>query len=51
MTFTAPDKSQNRPKPVCIICGKPSETTICGACTDMIRAQALARKKQKEKEQ
>ena len=50
MTRTArsPD-SQEHSKHVCSICGKPSEKMIYGACTDKIRADALARKKRSEK--
>ncbi len=36
-------------KHVCAICGKPSETTICHACEDKIRGEALEKKKEIEK--
>lgn len=49
MSPKAPQKTQKAPKPICSICGKPSEKAICGACADKIRAEALARKKQQEK--
>jgi len=49
MTSATPPKAQGHPKPICSICGKPSEKAICGACADKIRADALARKKQQEK--
>jgi recombinational DNA repair protein RecR len=52
MTRTAqPPNSLGHSKRICSICGKPSEKMICGACTDKIRADALARKKQEEKGQ
>lgn len=31
-------------KHVCSICGRPSETTICHACEDKIRGEALEHK-------
>jgi hypothetical protein len=34
---------------VCNICGKPSAETICGACANLVRADALDRKKHEEK--
>ncbi len=40
----APSKKQ-----VCMICGKPSTRTICNACADKLRGEALERKKKDEK--
>lgn len=34
---------------VCNICGQPSTQTICDACADRVRADALDRKKHEEK--
>lgn len=34
---------------VCSVCGKPSGSSICGMCSDRIRAEALARKKREDK--
>ena len=36
-------------KQVCLICGKPSIKTICDACSDKVRGEALNRKKKDEK--
>jgi hypothetical protein len=36
-------------KPVCMMCGKPSEKTICNACAERLRGEALNRKKKDEK--
>jgi len=50
MTFV--DKPKKRPehaKEVCNICGKPWPGTICDMCSDRVRAEALERKKHKEK--
>jgi hypothetical protein len=33
---------------VCNVCGKPSEITICGECSERLRVEALARKKHEE---
>jgi hypothetical protein len=43
-----PDSSKDF-KHVCTICAQPSEKTICDACADKIRSDALARKKHEEK--
>jgi len=32
-----------------MICGKPSTRTICSACADKLRGEALERKKKEEK--
>lgn len=31
-------------KHVCSVCGRPSDTTICHACEDKIRGEALEKK-------
>lgn len=36
-------------KEVCNMCGKPSHDTICAACADKVRCEALAHKKHEEK--
>jgi len=36
-------------KQVCMVCGKPSTKTICDACADKLRGEALNRKKKEEK--
>jgi len=41
-----PAKQRRR---VCNVCGQPSGPTICPACSDRIRAEALARKKREDK--
>jgi recombinational DNA repair protein RecR len=33
----------------CMICGKPSEKTICAPCADKLRGEALNKKKKEEK--
>jgi len=32
-----------------MVCGKPSTKTICDACADKLRGEALNRKKKEEK--
>ena len=41
-----PDKTTHQ---VCLICGKPSSKTICDACSDRLRGEALEKKKKEEK--
>ncbi len=36
-------------KKVCMICGKASEKTICDACSDKLRGEALNKKKKDER--
>lgn len=36
-------------KHVCSICGRPSDTTICHACEDKIRGEALEHKHEIDK--
>ncbi len=40
----APSKKQ-----VCMICAKPSPKSICDACADKLRGEALNKKKKEEK--
>jgi len=44
-----PTHRHEHAKEVCNICGKPSADTICDACADRVRADALDRKKHEEK--
>ena len=37
--------STEEKKHVCSVCGKPSESIICHACEDKLRADALDQKK------
>ena len=34
---------------VCMICGKPSAKTICEACAEKVRGEALEKKKKEDK--
>ena len=34
---------------LCMICAKPSEKTICDACSEKVRGEALHKKKKEEK--
>ncbi len=36
-------------KQLCMICAKPSEKTICDACSERLRGEALNKKKREEK--
>jgi hypothetical protein len=36
-------------KQICMICGKPSAKTICDACSERVRGEALNKKKKEEK--
>ncbi len=33
----------------CMLCGKPSEKSICAACSDTVRSEAMDKKKKQEK--
>ncbi len=33
----------------CMICAKPADKTICDACSDQLRSEALHKKKKEEK--
>jgi hypothetical protein len=37
-------------KKVCMICGRPSEVTICDACKAQIQGEAIDKKKKMEKD-
>lgn len=39
------NKNKKEKKKVCMVCGKPSETTICQACEARIRGEVLEQKK------
>jgi hypothetical protein len=36
-------------KKLCMICAKPSEKSICDACSEQLRGEALNKKKKEEK--
>lgn len=42
-------KTSPNARPVCEVCGKPAVNPICAACSDKIRAEALARKRREDK--
>jgi hypothetical protein len=42
-------KKSQESRPVCEVCGKPTVTPICPACSDKIRAEAVARKRREDK--
>jgi recombinational DNA repair protein RecR len=46
---TMSSKKEQKSRPVCELCGKPAVTPICSACSDKIRAEAVARKKREDK--
>ncbi len=37
-------------KKVCMVCGKPSEASICDSCKDQIQGEALDKKQTIERE-
>lgn len=44
------DKDKKEKKPhVCSVCGKPSDMTICHACEDKIRGEAVDHKHEVDK--
>jgi hypothetical protein len=45
----AEKKKEEKPKRCCSVCGRPSETVICHACEDRIRAESLEKKRDVEK--
>jgi recombinational DNA repair protein RecR len=50
MTFVEkPILRKQHAREVCNVCGHPSENTICEACADKVRSEALAAKKHEEK--
>lgn len=46
---TAASAEPRQRKQVCNVCGKASGGSICAACADRIRAEAVARKKREDK--
>ncbi|MBI1911136.1 MAG: hypothetical protein HYS21_03965 [Deltaproteobacteria bacterium] len=42
-------KKEQEKKHVCSVCGKPSDMTICHACEDRIRGEAVEKKHEAEK--
>jgi len=42
------DQRAEHGRHVCNMCGKPSKQTICEACSERLRIEALARKKHEE---
>jgi recombinational DNA repair protein RecR len=38
------DEKEKEKKHVCSICGRPSDATICHACEDKIRGEAIEKK-------
>lgn len=50
MTYVErPVRRSEHARHVCNVCGKPSEDTICEACSVLVRAAALAIKKHEDK--
>ena len=50
MIYTAlPDLRTERARHVCNVCGVPSEDTICEACSNKVRAEALVRKRREDR--
>ncbi len=43
------DEKKEEKKHYCSICGRPSDTIICHACEDKVRAEALDKKHDVEK--
>ncbi|MBI4950186.1 MAG: hypothetical protein HY955_08595 [Deltaproteobacteria bacterium] len=43
------EKKEEKKHVVCSICGKPSELTICHACEDKIRGEAVEKKHEIDK--
>ncbi len=40
---------QKKKKQVCMLCGKPSQATICEPCSNLVRGEALNKKKKEQK--
>ncbi len=49
MTEEKREESKAVKKHICSVCAKPSETVICHACEDKLRAEALEKKRDVEK--
>jgi hypothetical protein len=43
-------RDMSEKKKVCMICGKPSEATICDSCKAQIQGEAIDKKKKMEKD-
>lgn len=43
------EEKKEEKKQYCSICGRPSDTVICHACEDKVRAEALDKKHDAEK--
>jgi hypothetical protein len=43
-------RDMSEKKKVCMICGKPSEVSICDACKAQIQGEAIDKKKKMEKD-
>jgi hypothetical protein len=41
--------AEEQKKKLCMICAQPSEKTICDACSEQLRGEALNKKKKEEK--
>jgi recombinational DNA repair protein RecR len=48
-TDSKDNKDNKEKKHVCSICGKPSDLTICHACEDKVRGEAVEKKHDSEK--
>ncbi|HLW82700.1 MAG TPA: hypothetical protein VKS20_11755 [Candidatus Acidoferrales bacterium] len=44
-----PPKKLVAREPICAVCGKPSQQTICHACADRVQAEAVSKKKRENK--
>ncbi|MBZ5696049.1 MAG: hypothetical protein LAN36_11905 [Acidobacteriia bacterium] len=49
MSTTKTNTAQKEGKQLCHICGKESESYICEACSDKVRAEAMNKKKWEDK--
>jgi recombinational DNA repair protein RecR len=48
---TAASAEPRQRKQVCNVCGKPSRDSICAACADRVRAEAVTWKRREDKGQ
>lgn len=48
MTEEKKEESKAEKKHICSVCARPSETIICHACEDKLRADALEKKREEE---
>jgi recombinational DNA repair protein RecR len=44
-----PPKKVVAREPICAVCGKLSQQTICHACADKVQAEAVSKKKRENK--